>query len=370
MRSRTPALTPKKPALLHWLVQSPRLADDAKLQRQMRLTLVPWPATPWLNAAGVALLLLGYIWLSHKAIGVGLLLLLLLLTGGRWWLARANPLRWPNAMLVTVLLWCALVGAVALMAMLSGRMVLILFAGLLITGLAFWLMQRHAAAPRFALLEIMVLTLPYLLASPLSRVQNLFLLADIIPLWLVLAHGLTTSYHRQLAERVTLSAEKQQAAHQDHLTGFLNRAGGEAVMQDICRPSATVHPLSHLFIFDFTPLAALYQSHGVQIGDDVLRTIGERLKMLVRPSDFVCRYTGGQFLILVHDLPYGSEGEFLARFIPALEAPYAFGAFGEVSLQLNTGVLALTQDYQSVDSLMTAAQRALTVKGKEQEVRG
>lgn len=136
-------------------------------------------------------------------------------------------------------------------------------------------------------------------------------------------------------------------------------------MQEVCRPSATMHLLSHLFIIEFTPLAALYQSHGVLIGDDVLRTIGERLKMLVRPSDFVCRYTGGQFLILVHGLPYGSEGEFLARIVPPLQAPYDFGAFGEVSLHLNTGVLALTQDYQKVENLMAAAQHALTVNRKE-----
>lgn len=365
MRSRLPTLTPKRPALLHWLVQSPQHTDDAQFQRQMRLTLVPSPATPWLNTAGVALLLLGYIWLSHRALGAALLASLLLLTGGRWWLMRVSPPRWPNTMLVTMLLWCALVGATALVAMLSGRMVLILFAGLLITGLAFWLMQRHAAAPRFALLEIMLLTLPYLVVAPLSRVQNLFLLADIIPLWLLLAHGLIAFYHRQVTQHVTLTAEKQKAAHQDRLTGFLNRAGGEAVMQEVCRPSATMHPLSHLFIIEFTPLAALYQSHGVLIGDDVLRTIGERLKMLVRPSDFVCRYTGGQFLILVHGLPYGSEGEFLARIVPPLQAPYDFGAFGEVSLHLNTGVLALTQDYQKVENLMAAAQHALTVNRKE-----
>ncbi|MDW5498976.1 diguanylate cyclase [Pseudomonas lundensis] len=365
MRSRLPTVTPKKPALLHWLVQSPQQADNAQFQRQMRLTLVPSPATPWLNAAGVALLLLAYTWLSHRGIGSALLALLVLLTAGRWWLTRVTPPRRPTAMLVTVLLWCALVGAIALLAMLSGRMVLILFAGLVITGLAFWLIQRHAAAPRFALLEVMLLTLPYLLAAPFSRVQNLFLLADITPLWLLLAHGLIAFYHRQVAQHVTLAAEKQKAAHQDHLTGFLNRAGGEAVMKDICRPSPMIHPLSHLFIIEFSPLAALYQSHGVLIGDDVLRTIGQRLKMLVRPSDFVCRYSGGQFLILVHGLPYGSEGEFLARIVPPLEVPYDFGAFGEVTLQLNTGALALTQDYQKVESLMAAAQKAIVVKGKE-----
>ncbi|WP_061795883.1 GGDEF domain-containing protein [Serratia ficaria] len=365
MRSPPTRLTPKRPALLHWLLHSPLHADDGPFQRQLRLTLVPSPLTPWLNAAGPALLLAGYAWLSHLLVGIGLLLLLLLLTAGRWWLARHRSPNWPNAMLVMALLWAALVGAGAVLAMLSGRFVLILFAGLAVTALACWLMQRHAAAPRFALLEVMVLTLPYLLTAPLSRVQNLFLLADITPLWVLLAHGLITLYHRQLVLRVTLAWEKQQAAHRDHLTGFLNRAGGEAVMQEICRPSATVHPLSHLFIIEFGPLAALYQSHGVLIGDGVLRTVGERLKMLIRPSDFVCRYIGGQFLILVHDLPYGSEGEFLARILPPLEAPYGFGDFGEVTMQLNAGALALTQDYATVESLMAAAQRALAKNGRK-----
>jgi len=359
MRSAPPALTPKRPALLNWLLHSPRHADSDPFKRQMRRSLAPSPHTPWLNAAGPAALLAGYAWLSHMLVGVALLLSLLLLTACRSMLARRPPLPWPNAMPVTMLLWVALVGVSALLAMLSGRLVLILFAGLVITALACWLMHRHAAAPRFALLEVMLLTLPYLLTAPLSRVQNLFLLADITPLWLLLAHGMIAVYHRQLALNLTLAWEKQQAAHRDPLTGFLNRSGGEAVMRDICQPSATLHPLSHLFIIEFGPLAALYQSHGVQIGDDVLRTVGERLRMLIRPNDFVCRYLGGQFVILVHDLPYGAEGEFLARILPALEAPYTFGAFGEVKMQLKAGVLALTQDYAAVDDLMAAAQQAL-----------
>ena len=62
-------------------------------------------------------------------------------------------------------------------------------------------------------------------------------------------------------------------------------------------------------------------------------------------------------MILVHDLPYGAESEFLARIVPPLEAPYDFGAFGEVNMQLNAGILALTQDYATVEDLMSSAQR-------------
>nr|WP_265332337.1 diguanylate cyclase [Serratia odorifera] len=77
----------------------------------------------------------------------------------------------------------------------------------------------------------------------------------------------------------------------------------------------------------------------MQIGDDVLRTLGERLKTLIRPSDHLCHYLGGQFLILLHDLPYGAENELLARITPPLAAPFDFGAFGSVSLSLTTGIL-------------------------------
>ena len=57
MRSPSPAVTPKRPALLNWLLYSPLHADDEPFQRQLRLTLTPSPLTPWLNAAGPAALL-------------------------------------------------------------------------------------------------------------------------------------------------------------------------------------------------------------------------------------------------------------------------------------------------------------------------
>ncbi|MEW7000720.1 hypothetical protein M5585_12110 [Serratia ureilytica] len=155
---------------------------------------------------------------------------MLLLTAGRAWLAQRRQPAWPDAMLVTVLLWMLLVGASAALAMLSGRFVLILFAGLTITALACWLMQRHAAAPRFALLEVIALTLPYLLAAPLSRVQNLFVLADLTPLWLVLAHGMIARYHRQRVQHVTLAGEAAGVPPRspDRLPQPRGRRGGDA----------------------------------------------------------------------------------------------------------------------------------------------
>ena len=78
MRSPSPAVTPKRPALLNWLLYSPLQADDEPFQRQLRLTLTPSPLTPWLNAAGPAALLVGYAWLGQRPLGIGLLLLLLL----------------------------------------------------------------------------------------------------------------------------------------------------------------------------------------------------------------------------------------------------------------------------------------------------
>ena len=79
MRSPSPAVTPKRPALLNWLLHSPLHADDEPFQRQLRLTLTPSPLTPWLNAVGPAALLVGYAWLNQPLVGIGLLLMLLLI---------------------------------------------------------------------------------------------------------------------------------------------------------------------------------------------------------------------------------------------------------------------------------------------------
>ena len=174
MRSPSPAVTPKRPALLNWLLYSPLHADDEPFQRQLRLTLTPSPSPlAECRRAGGAV---GGVRLAEPAAGRHRFAAAAVAVNRRTRrVGAAAPTRaWPDAMLVTVLLWMLLVGASAALAMLSGRFVLILFAGLTITALACWLMQRHAAAPRFALLEVIALTLPYLLAAPLSRVQNLF----------------------------------------------------------------------------------------------------------------------------------------------------------------------------------------------------
>ncbi len=73
-------------------------------------------------------------------------------------------------------------------------------------------------------------------------------------------------YHRQRVQHVTLAWEKQQASHRDRLTGFLNRAGGEVVMRSICRPQRRRRSPTCSFLSSVRWL--LYQSHGVQIGDD------------------------------------------------------------------------------------------------------
>ncbi|VEA66813.1 Uncharacterised protein [Serratia plymuthica] len=45
MRSRPSTLTPKRPALLHWLVQGPQQTDDASfnVSSGLRLYLLPEP---------------------------------------------------------------------------------------------------------------------------------------------------------------------------------------------------------------------------------------------------------------------------------------------------------------------------------------
>ncbi len=89
------------------------------------------------------------------------------------------------------------------------------------------------------------------------------------------------------------------------------------------------------------------------------------------PSDYVCRYTGGLFFDTGARSALRRGKRVLARIVPPLEAPYDFGAFGEVNMQLNAGILALTQDYDGgrFDELGAAA-LAEAKGGKSKTTRG
>ena len=90
-------------------------------------------------------------------------------------------------------------------------------------------------------------------------------------------------------------------ARTDGLTGCLNHAAlHEALAREVERCRRSGHRLS-LLLIDLDHFKLVNERHGHLVGDEVLRTVGYALRQSVRGFDFVARYGGDEFALVVVD---------------------------------------------------------------------
>ena len=91
-----------------------------------------------------------------------------------------------------------------------------------------------------------------------------------------------------------------ETAH-DHLTGLWNRRAIMGLLQrEAQRATRLGHPLG-LMMVDLDHFKLINDSYGHQVGDTVLREVAGRMLASVRNYDYVGRYGGEEFLIVLAD---------------------------------------------------------------------
>ncbi len=132
--------------------------------------------------------------------------------------------------------------------------------------------------------------------------------------------------------------ELREAAVHDALTGLPNRKLlVDRLEQALARQLRADRQAALLFL-DLDRFKLLNDSRGHAIGDQVLVTVAERLRLVVRPSDTVARFGGDEFVVVCEDLEGVADATALAeRIAMALEAPFAVDG-GEVFLSASVGI--------------------------------
>lgn len=163
----------------------------------------------------------------------------------------------------------------------------------------------------------------------------------------------------QLAEIEALQSTLREQVLRDPLTGLFNRRYlEETLARELDRARREGDVLS-LAILDLDHFKRLNDTLGHAAGDEVLRRLGDLLRVLTRRSDIACRFGGEEFVILMPGAPLEAARERAEEWRAAFAAAAAAALGVPHQPTLSAGLAAFPQHGESVEALMGAADAAL-----------
>jgi diguanylate cyclase (GGDEF)-like protein len=149
----------------------------------------------------------------------------------------------------------------------------------------------------------------------------------------------------------------------DALTGLPNnRAVGDTLRRMVAQAGRAVSPLSAVLL-DLDHFKHVNDAHGHSRGDEVLAAVAVAMRSSLRESDFVGRYGGEEFLILLPDTGKQQAALVAEKVRAGVETLYVSSLDRKVTASL--GVASLPEDCGDADTLLRAADRALySAKGR------
>src|SRR3954451_7263923 len=158
-------------------------------------------------------------------------------------------------------------------------------------------------------------------------------------------------------ERAHLQQELGRLALIDPLTGLANRRHMDEALSLLLAPTNT-RPFA-LLVLDLVDFKAINDDYGHASGDEVLRTVADRLRTCVRAGDLVARLGGDEFVAV---LP-GRVSRSIVRAIAATMHAHVAEpmSLGDVSIEVNVSIghALAPGDGSTVIDLMRAADRGM-----------
>lgn len=243
----------------------------------------------------------------------------------------------------------------------SGNLPLILMAGIGLANLIGGISSRNAGTPRYGILLICILTLPFALATILSPIPFLFLVGLQTPIYTAGMIFLLLENHKVLLDLHHSERNNRQMAHYDLLTGLPNRAMNLKLFSKLlASPDPATPSLGSkltVFCLDLDGFKGVNDRFGHATGDAVLVAVANRLRASVRDADFACRIGGDEFVILLPNIADGEAADVARRIISRVSEPFEFAPYARVGVSI--GLASAPRDGISADELLSAADRAM-----------
>lgn len=181
-------------------------------------------------------------------------------------------------------------------------------------------------------------------------------------------HGEITHFiavHEDITARKNAEARIEQMAYQDALTGLSNRVELQSRLE-LAVKYAERHATSlALHFIDLDRFKVVNDTLGHAVGDELLKSVAERLVGCLRGSDTAARLGGDEFAVLQSDVTNLDCAAALARkVLSALETPFQLSG-RDVHITASIGISMFPLDSSTPAEVLKNADMAMYVAKKE-----
>jgi diguanylate cyclase (GGDEF)-like protein len=160
-------------------------------------------------------------------------------------------------------------------------------------------------------------------------------------------------------QNARLHSKTLELADTDSMTGLLtNRAYQERLETEFRKAQLTKQSLS-LLILDVDFFKHVNDTYGHPQGDELLRQLGEVIRMHARKIDICCRYGGDEFVVLMPETIKAEAAMVAGRLRQAIENNEFTLETTTAKITVSIGVAGYPQDVSSKQQLVKSADSAL-----------
>ena len=197
--------------------------------------------------------------------------------------------------------------------------------------------------------------------------QTLAVLVSIGTLGILGITLVISAFDSQLAARTVKHAESLQAANEqlrnialyDNLTGLPNRLLLEDRMERSILRGDRSGKLCVLMFVDLDRFKSVNDTFGHRIGDELLKTVAQRLTNCIRKEDTVARVGGDEFVVVLNELAKREDAALIGgKMLQELSRPFSVERH-EVEISCSIGISVFPDDGKTLLELMNNADVAM-----------
>lgn len=163
-----------------------------------------------------------------------------------------------------------------------------------------------------------------------------------------------------ITDQKTLEKKFKRLATYDDLTGIYNRREGRKQLKLLCKEAVRKERPISVILLDIDDFKEINDTYGHDTGDIVLKQAAQCLNRYTRAHDFVCRYGGEEFMIILPETDTDSALKIGERYLDALRTMEIQITSSEViHMTASIGVGELDKEFTDRELMLKQADLAL-----------